>query len=274
MICTPIWSPILTFATFAGIAARNDDVLTISKAFTASSVLILVNTPLAGIIMSLPSLATAVTSFQRIQDFLNGKQRVDNRLISGDRKRSVEVPNEKGISKETAPDMELSEIRKRTSSSNSLAGGIVASVKGTFSWSDDAKPVIDIDSWNIRRRAFTLVLGPVGCGKSTLIKALLGELSNFKGTVGVNASGVTYCGQSAWIPNETVRNIVVGHGTFDEPWYKTVVAACALEQDIASWPKGDQTVAGTRGISMSGGQKHRLVSFPTCEEDIVVTYRR
>ncbi|KAF6834099.1 ABC multidrug transporter [Colletotrichum musicola] len=258
MICTPIWSPILTFATFAGIAARNDDVLTISKAFTASSVLILVNQPLSGIVMSLPALATAVTSFQRIQDFLNGKERLDNRVTPGDGKRSIEVPNEKGASKEAAPDMELSEIHKDTSTGNSLAEGIVASVKGSFSWSDDARPVIDIEGWNIRRRAFTLVLGPVGCGKSTLIKALLGELSDFKGTVRINASGVTYCGQSAWIPNETVRNIITGHGPLDEPWYKTVLAACALEQDIASWPKGDLTVAGTRGISMSGGQKHRL----------------
>ncbi|KAF6819357.1 ABC multidrug transporter [Colletotrichum sojae] len=258
MICTPIWSPILTFATFAGIAARNDDVLTISKAFTASSVLILVNQPLSGIVMSLPALATAVTSFQRIQDFLNGKERLDNRVTPGDGKRSVEVPDGKGASKEAAPDMELSEIHKDISTGNSLAKGIVASVKGTFSWSDDAKPVIVIDGWNVRRRAFTLVLGPVGCGKSTLIKALLGELSDFKGTVRINASGVVYCGQSAWIPNETVRDIVTGHGAFDEPWYKTVLAACALEQDIASWPKGDLTVAGTRGISMSGGQKHRL----------------
>ncbi|KAI8283986.1 ABC transporter atnG [Colletotrichum sp. SAR 10_98] len=81
MICTPIWSPILTLGTFAGIASGSDDVLTISKAFTAISILTLVNQPLAGIIMALPITATAVTSFQRIQDFLNGKERADTRVV-------------------------------------------------------------------------------------------------------------------------------------------------------------------------------------------------
>lgn len=156
-------------------------------------------------------------------------------------------------------DIELSEICKSEACSESLPENIVASMKGLFSWSDDAKPVIDIECWNIRRRAFTLVLGPVGCGKSTLLKALLGELSSFRGTISTNFSGATYCGQSAWIPNATVRDIVIGHGAFEDAWYKRVIAACALEQDIASWPNGDKTVAGTKGISMSGGQKHRLV---------------
>ncbi|KAI8293031.1 ABC transporter atnG [Colletotrichum sp. SAR11_240] len=82
MICTPIWSPILTLGTFAGIASGSDDVLTISKAFTAISILTLVNQPLAGIIMALPITATAVTSFQRIQDFLNGKERADTRVVT------------------------------------------------------------------------------------------------------------------------------------------------------------------------------------------------
>ncbi|KAJ0284634.1 hypothetical protein COL940_003955 [Colletotrichum noveboracense] len=50
--------------------------------FTAISILTLVNQPLAGIIMALPITATAVTSFQRIQDFLNGKERADTRVAT------------------------------------------------------------------------------------------------------------------------------------------------------------------------------------------------
>ncbi|KAJ0342874.1 hypothetical protein COL922a_000698 [Colletotrichum nupharicola] len=229
--------------------------------FTAISILTLVNQPLAGIIMALPITATAVTSFQRIQDFLNGKERADTRVATVSEKRRSEpfVTSETSMRVSTPiQDIELSEICKSEACSESLPENVVASVKGSFSWSDDAKPVIDIESWNIRRRAFTLVLGPVGCGKSTLLKALLGELSSFQGTIRTNFSGATYCGQSAWIPNATVRDIVIGHGVFEDAWYKRVIAACALEQDIASWPNGDRTVAGTKGISMSGGQKHRL----------------
>ncbi|KAF5511663.1 ABC transporter atnG [Colletotrichum siamense] len=261
MICTPIWSPILTLGTFAGIASGSNEVLTISKAFTAISILTLVNQPLAGIIMALPITATAVTSFQRIQDFLNGKERADTRVVTvSEKRRSISFVAPETSKRVSTPiqDVELSEVCKSEACSKSLPQDIIASVKGSFSWSDDAKPVIDIESWSIRRRAFTLVLGPVGSGKSTLLKALLGELSSFKGTLCTNFSGATYCGQSAWIPNAAVRDIVIGHGVFEEACYKRVIAACALEQDIASWPNGDRTVAGTKGISMSGGQKHRL----------------
>ncbi|KAK1728546.1 ABC transporter [Colletotrichum acutatum] len=260
LICTPIWSPILTFSTFVATAARTGDTLTIQKAFTAYSVLILVNQPLVGIVMGLPLLASAMASFQRIQDFLNGKERVDARLasegvkIAGAGKSVTESPKAAGL----GPDVELSDMRESELLVADLAPNIIASVKGTFSWSDDSKPVIDIDNWNIRGRAFTLVLGPVGCGKSTLLKCLLGELSSFEGTILTNFSGVTYCGQTAWIPNDNVRNIITGQAAFDSTWYHTVIKACALEQDISSWPNGNSTVAGTKGISMSGGQKHRL----------------
>ncbi|KAK0370729.1 ABC transporter [Colletotrichum limetticola] len=260
LICTPIWSPILTFSTFVATAARTGDTLTIQKAFTAYSLLILVNQPLVGIVMGLPLLASALASFQRIQDFLNGKERVDARLasegvkIAGAGKSVTESPKAAGL----GPDVELSDMHESELPVADLPLSVIASVKGTFSWSDDSKPVIDIDNWNVRRRAFTLVLGPVGCGKSTLLKCLLGELSSFKGTISTNFSGVTYCGQTAWIPNDSVRNIITGHAAFDPAWYYIVIKACALEQDIASWPNGDSTVAGTKGISMSGGQKHRL----------------
>ncbi|KAL0941776.1 ABC multidrug transporter [Colletotrichum truncatum] len=260
MVCTPILSPILTLATYAGIASKTNDTLTISKAFTATSILILVNQPLSNIIIALPITAVAMTSFQRIQDFLNGKERADTRMTTDGDKPPYKALKGDTTSGGISPvkDLELSEIQKPESCSKSLPEDMIASVNGTFSWTDDSKPVIDIAEWNIRRRAFTLLLGPVGCGKSTLLKTLLGELSSFKGIIRTNFSGAAYCGQAAWIPNATVRNIVVGHGVFDEPWYKTVIAACALEQDIASWPNGDKTVAGTKGISMSGGQKHRL----------------
>ncbi|GJC96565.1 ABC transporter [Colletotrichum higginsianum] len=269
LICTPIWSPILTFSTFVGTAAGSDNTLTIQKAFTAYSLLILVNQPLVGIVMGLPILAAAIASFQRIQDFLNGKERADNRITTGNRykgddKISIGELGPQSTEENIVPleNLEPLEIHNNNSAGFNLAVNIIASIQGSFSWSNDSKPVIDIDNWNIKRGAFTLVLGPVGCGKSTLLKALLGELSSFKGTIHTNFSGITYCGQTAWIPNDTVRNIIVGHTPFDPSWYQTIIRACALEQDISSWPNGENTVAGTKGISMSGGQKHRLVCLP------------
>ncbi|KAK2033917.1 ABC transporter [Colletotrichum zoysiae] len=264
LICTPIWSPIFTFGTFAGTASGRGDTLTLQKAFTAYSLLILVNQPLVGIIMGLPLLAAAIASFQRIQDFLNGKERKNNRLITGspkgDANTLMESLDSQRPDRKTVPSqhLELLELQNKNSVPLDLTDNVIASVKGTFSWSEDSKPVIDIDNWSIKRGALTLVLGPVGCGKSTLLKALLGELSSFNGTIRTNLSGIAYCSQTAWIPNDTVRNIIVGFAAFDPAWYQTVIRACALEQDICNWPQGEKTVAGSKGISMSGGQTHRL----------------
>jgi ABC-type multidrug transport system ATPase subunit len=58
--------------------------------------------------------------------------------------------------------------------------------------------------------------------------------------------------------NASVReNIVFGH-RWDPQFYNKTVKACALVDDFAILPDGDQTEVGERGISLSGGQKARL----------------
>lgn len=262
MIAAPIISPILTFSIFAGLAARGDGgTLDVATAFTSKSLLVLISTPLSSIIIAVPILAGSVTSFGRIQDFLNGKEREDKRLnacLQPDLDAPPSSPAEGSVAG-----------NDNGITSDPLPPDIIASVRGRFSWKGDLSPVLNIDpEWRIRRGAFTLLFGPVGCGKTTLLRALLGELSAFEGQIRASfVSGVAYCSQSAWIPNETVRCVVTGRSTdddgdheFDEAWYRAVIHACALEPDISAWPNGEDTVAGTMGISMSGGQKHRLVS--------------
>ena len=134
--------------------------------------------------------------------------------------------------------------------------------------------ILNIDKpLHFPRHALSLILGPVGCGKSTLLKALLGELSEFRGTIGsVDLATVAYCDQTPWLQNETIRRIITGVSDndqtttkqatgidADENWYRAVIKACELEQDVAIWPEGDQTIAGSKGISLSGGQKQRIV---------------
>ena len=103
----------------------------------------------------------------------------------------------------------------------------------------------------------TCVVGRVGAGKSSFLQALLGDLWKLKGEVVVHGS-TAYVAQQAWIMNASVKeNITFGH-RYDPVFYDKTVQACALSEDFAQLPDGDETEVGERGISLSGGQKARL----------------
>jgi ABC transporter len=53
------------------------------------------------------------------------------------------------------------------------------------------------------------------------------------------------------------ENVLFG-SAYDEARYNEVMRVCALEEDVASLPAGDETELGERGINLSGGQKARL----------------
>ena len=73
----------------------------------------------------------------------------------------------------------------------------------------------------------SIIVGPVGCGKSTLLKAILGEIPPMHGSVYMATDQVAFCDQTAWHVNETIRNSIIAASEFDEPWYSTVLQACA-----------------------------------------------
>jgi ATP-binding cassette subfamily C (CFTR/MRP) protein 1 len=106
-----------------------------------------------------------------------------------------------------------------------------------------------------------MITGPVGVGKTTLLKTILGELSCDEGNVYVQSRRMAYCSQSPWLQNGTIRQAICGvekDESFDETWYEMVLEACALSHDISKFSGRDQTVVGNRGMAISGGQQHRV----------------
>jgi ATP-binding cassette subfamily C (CFTR/MRP) protein 1 len=129
---------------------------------------------------------------------------------------------------------------------------------GTFSWDrHTTQNALEDINFTASKGELTCVVGRVGAGKSSFLQALLGGLWKVKGEVIVHGS-TAYVAQQAWVMNASVKeNILFGH-RYDPVFYDKTVKACALLEDFAQLPDGDQTEVGERGISLSGGQKARL----------------
>lgn len=128
---------------------------------------------------------------------------------------------------------------------------------------------------NITSGSLVAVVGQVGCGKSSLLSALLGETEKLDGMVYVKVidllisssnsahqfhapravvtinfvrpQGTTaYVPQQAWIQNATVQDNVVFGKMMDTRRYKEVIRACALQPDLKVLPAGDLTEIGEK----------------------------
>uniref|UniRef100_A0A8B9CTD7 Multidrug resistance-associated protein 1 n=1 Tax=Anser brachyrhynchus TaxID=132585 RepID=A0A8B9CTD7_9AVES len=113
------------------------------------------------------------------------------------------------------------------------------------------------------------VVGQVGCGKSSLLSALLGEMDKKEGYVVVKGS-VAYVPQQAWVQNATLKDNIIFGREMNESRYKRVIEACALLPDIEILPTGDRTEIGEKGVNLSGGQKQRvsLARAVYCNADV------
>ncbi|XP_011505704.1 PREDICTED: multidrug resistance-associated protein 4-like [Ceratosolen solmsi marchali] len=106
-------------------------------------------------------------------------------------------------------------------------------------------------------RKLYAVVGPVGSGKSSLLKLILGELGTTSGEVTVYGR-ISYASQEHWLFSDSVRENIIFGECQDEGRYARVTAACALTKDIEQMPYGDETPVGERGASLSGGQCARI----------------
>lgn len=69
----------------------------------------------------------------------------------------------------------------------------------------------------------------VGSGKSSLVSALLGEMTKVEGKVTVDGS-VAYVAQTAWIINATLKDNILMGRPLDEERYQKVLEVCDMKQ--------------------------------------------
>ncbi|XP_072027036.1 ATP-binding cassette sub-family C member 9-like [Amphiura filiformis] len=133
--------------------------------------------------------------------------------------------------------------------------------EASFVWDPEQKEAI-LSNINIEipKGQLTMIIGPVGAGKSSILSAILCEMTNLQGKVQWNrmTSSVAYSAQKSWLLNASLRDNILFGEEFDHQRFQSVVSACCLQPDIDILPAGDQTEIGEKGINLSGGQKQRV----------------
>lgn len=133
---------------------------------------------------------------------------------------------------------------------------------------DTGAGIFDVDL-DLRRGAFVVVTGRVGAGKTTLLRALLGLIPLESGEVRWNGLLVddpaaflvpprsAYTPQVPTLVSETLReNITMGRDLPDEAIADALHLA-VLGPDISQLEYGLDTIVGSRGVRLSGGQVQR-----------------
>ncbi|XP_071686201.1 ABC transporter C family member 8-like [Rutidosis leptorrhynchoides] len=129
---------------------------------------------------------------------------------------------------------------------------------GNFAWDPESlTPTLQNINLKVKRGQKGAVCGSVGAGKSSLLYALLGEISKTSGTVDVSGS-IAYVSQTSWIQSGTIQDNILYGKQMDRTKYEKAIKACALDKDIEAFNHGDLTEIGQRGLNMSGGQKQRI----------------
>ena len=114
------------------------------------------------------------------------------------------------------------------------------------------------------------IVGPVGCGKTTLAKALgrvidVPKEQLFFDNTDVRKfdlkylrSNVAIVPQEAFLFTSTIsENLKFGDPKASIKLVKTSAKKAGLSEDISNFPKGYNTLVGERGITLSGGQRQR-----------------
>lgn len=233
-------------------------------AFTSLSLLVIMINPIAELVTAVTNLASALSCLDRIQEFLQkeplkstphlGLPLCENDGVGpGTDLARTEMTHEPAIS------TSISLAQFEPPRPENIASPLIRVVGGVFGYEDDKAILKDINI-QVYPSSLLLVVGPVGSGKSTLLRSLLGETRIIAGTLEcVAPKQFAYCDQEPWILNTSIKQNILGVNAYDDERYQRVLDACQLRRDLDELPMGDETMAGSKGMSLSGGQKARIV---------------
>jgi ATP-binding cassette subfamily C (CFTR/MRP) protein 1 len=218
----------------------------------------------------------SVGSFKRIQDFISIPTRQDTRKVLSKIQllldRDLQAQKKKSSFSDAGTEKTESPVASHEYQ-EMLPDEAIVIRNGSFGWDTGKGPLLESINITVPKQKITMIVGPVGCGKSILLKSILGEVPTMTGSVHLSSLECGFCDQTPWFMNGSVQQGIRGvDRDLDPIWYETVISACALEEDLQQLSQGDQTQIGSKGISLSGGQSQRiaLARAVYAQKDLVI----
>lgn len=150
-------------------------------------------------------------------------------------------------------------IRYENMYNNSVVAGEVDMEDVTSAFVEGGAPVLhDVDIY-LPRGSTTVVTGPIGCGKTTLLNTIAGRTTILEGSRHISNAEIAYSHQIPWLQDRSIRDNIVGPNDFDLEWYNAAKTACSLNHDIALLPLADDFVVGVKGCNLSRSLQQRIV---------------
>ncbi len=140
----------------------------------------------------------------------------------------------------------------------------------SVSYEDSPRKILDEISFKITPGEIVALVGPVGCGKTTLARALGRMIKIDEGCLYLDdndvmdlklnqlRSNIALVPQEGYLFTETLsENIKYGNPEASTEKVQESAYEAKMTDDIKGFPDGLKTLVGERGITLSGGQRQR-----------------
>lgn len=211
--------------------------MSIGQMMTVSYIIGRITVPFNSLVSSIVSIQDACMSYARVEEIMDaGTESRQDRLLS--------VPD---------GDLVLKDVSFKYPGSNSPY-------------------VLQKLNFKIEKGKTTALVGASGCGKTTLIKLLVGMFEPAQGQILIGETPLGDIDEAAWLEKIGVvlqtgtifsgtilENIALADETPDLAKAEEAARLACLDEFISAQPMGYNTKIGVAGIEVSGGQKQRLL---------------
>jgi len=149
-----------------------------------------------------------------------------------------------------------------------ILGGVTID---NVSFAYNGVPVLREVSLDVRRGETVAIVGAIGSGKSTLLRLIPRLYDPSDGEVRIDGtplarfslhhlrSSIGFVPQETFLFSLSIKdNIRFGAPGIDDDEVRRICTLARLDDDLARFPNGLDTMVGERGVLLSGGQKQRI----------------